>query len=146
MPDSIQMMLELLDEHPWMCNCFTQQGFHAVRRSNQQWAGLWTDLIIEQVMMTSIKSCGGFVRGRGITETVRLQRIYGMHHCAGIHDAMTALTNIKHKTSEQRVELSSFRCNQDFKGADTPPTPTQNDLLVAMHMVYLVLLIVELFR
>ena len=32
-----------------------------------------------------------------------------------------------------------------FKGADTPPTPTQNDLLVAMHMVYLVLLIVELF-
>ena len=33
------------------------------------------------------------------------------------------------------------------KGADTPPThtPTQNDLLVAMHMVYLVLLIVELF-
>ena len=33
-----------------------------------------------------------------------------------------------------------------IKGADTPPTPTQNDLLVAMHMVYLVLLIVELFR
>ena len=35
-----------------------------------------------------------------------------------------------------------------FKGADTPPThtPAQNDLLVAMHMVYLVLLIVELFR
>ena len=37
---------------------------------------------------------------------------------------------------------------QKVKGADTPPThtPTQNDLLVAMHMVYLVLLIVELFR
>ena len=37
---------------------------------------------------------------------------------------------------------------QSFKGADTPPThtPTQNELLVAMHMVYLVLLIVELFR
>ena len=39
-------------------------------------------------------------------------------------------------------------CLCDLKGADTPPThtPTQNDLLVAMHMVYLVLLIVELFR
>ena len=38
--------------------------------------------------------------------------------------------------------------NKLLKGADTPPThtPTQNDLLVAMHMVYLVLLIVELFR
>jgi len=30
----LQMMLELPDEHPWMYNCFTQQGFHAVRRSN----------------------------------------------------------------------------------------------------------------
>ena len=30
----------------------------------------------------------------------------------------------------------------------TPPThtPTQNDLLVAVHMVYLVLLLVQLFR
>ena len=35
-----------------------------------------------------------------------------------------------------------------IKGADTLPThtPTQNDLQVAMHMVYLVLLLVELFR
>ena len=35
-----------------------------------------------------------------------------------------------------------------IKGADTlpTPTPTQNDFLVAMHMVYLVLLLVELFR
>ena len=24
----------------------------------------------------------------------------------------------------------------EFKGADTTPTPTQNDLMVAMHMVY----------
>ena len=33
-----------------------------------------------------------------------------------------------------------------IKGADTLHTPTENDLLVAMHIVYLVLLIVELFR
>ena len=34
------------------------------------------------------------------------------------------------------------------EGADTSPKPTpmQNDLLVAMHVVYLVLLLVELFR
>ena len=36
------------------------------------------------------------------------------------------------------------RCQ--FKGADTPHTPTQNDILLAMHMVYVVLLLVQLFR
>ena len=48
--------------------------------------------------------------------------------------------------------INPFTCDftltvSDIKGADTPPThpPTQNDL-VTMHMVYLVLLIVELFR
>ena len=33
-----------------------------------------------------------------------------------------------------------------FKGADTLPTHTQNGLLVAIRMVYLVLLCVELFH
>ena len=111
----LQMMLELPNDHPWLYKCFTEQGFHAVRRSNRHWAGLWTDLIIEQVMMRSIKSRGGLTRGRGITETVRLQWIYSMHRCAGIHDAMTTLTNTKHKTSEQHVDLSISRSNRDFK-------------------------------
>ena len=46
------------------------------------------------------------------------------------------------------TEMFNLIPNNVFKGADTPPMhmPTQNDLLVAMHMVYLVLLIVELFR
>lgn len=48
----------------------SEQGFHAIRRNNRYWAGLWTDLIIEQVMMCSIKSRGGLTRGRGITESV----------------------------------------------------------------------------
>ena len=75
----LQMMLELPNDHPWLYKCFTEQGFHAVRRSSRHWAGLWTDLFIEQVLMRSIKSRGGLTRGRGITETVRLQWIYTMH-------------------------------------------------------------------
>ena len=43
--------------------------------------------------------------------------------------------------------LSSHVFHPNFKCADTPPphTHTQNDLQVAMHLVYLLLLIVELF-
>ena len=31
------------------------------------WAGLSTDLMIEQVMMRSLKASGGITRGRGMT-------------------------------------------------------------------------------
>ena len=65
-------------------------------------------------MMRSIKSRGGLTRGRGVTETVRLQWIYSMHKCAGVHEAMTSMTNVKHKTSEQHIELGTSRSNRDF--------------------------------
>ena len=110
----LQLMQELQTDHPWLYHCFTEQGFHTVRRSNRFWAGIWTDLTIEQVMMRSIKSRGGLTRGRGVTETVHLQWIYSMHKCAGIHDAMTSMTNAKHQTSEQHMELGTSRSNRDF--------------------------------
>ncbi len=74
-------------------------------------AGLWTDLVIEQVMMRSIKSHGGLTE----EESVRLQWIYSMHKCAGIHDAMTTMTNLKNKAIEQHIELGSSRCKRDFQ-------------------------------
>ena len=38
-----------------------------------------------------------------------------MHKCAGIHEAMTTITNMKTKTSEQHVELSRSRREHDFQ-------------------------------
>ena len=111
----LQLMRELPTYHPWLYRCFTEQEFHAVRRSNRFWAGLWTDLIIEQVMMRSIKSRGGLTRGRGVAETVRLQWIYSMHKCAAVHDAMTTVTDLKHMTSEQHVEFGTSRSTCDYE-------------------------------
>ena len=50
-----------------------------------------------------------------MTETVRLQWIYSMHKCAGVHDAMTTITNLKHNTSDQHVELGISRSKYDFR-------------------------------
>ena len=111
----LQLMMELPNEYPWLYQCFIDQGFHRVHRSSRYWGGLWTDLVIEQVMMPSIKSCGGLSRERGITESVRLQWTYSMHKCTGIHDAMTTMTNLKNKASEQHIELGSSRCKCDFQ-------------------------------
>ena len=78
-----------------------------------------TDFVIEQVMMRSIKSRGGLTRGRGMTESVRLQWVCSLHKCAAVHDAMTTTTNLKHMTSDQHIELSSSRCKHDFEDLST---------------------------
>ena len=77
------------------------------------WGGLWSDLIIEQVMMRSLKSRGGLTRGRGVTETVRLTWIHSMHGAASVHNSMTELTNARYTTSEQHIELGKSLMKRD---------------------------------
>ena len=105
----LQEMLQLESKYPWLHKKFTDEGFHTVRRSTRFWAGLWTDLTIEQVMMRSIKSRGGLTRGRGVTESARTTWINTAHRVSGVHEAMTDLTNLKHKSSDQHVEMSISR-------------------------------------
>ena len=64
-------MLKLKDSHPQVHEKFAQQGAHVTRRSERYWTDLWPDLIIEQVLMKSLKSCGRLTHGRGLTESVR---------------------------------------------------------------------------
>ena len=80
-----------------------------MRRSDRFWAGLWADLIIEQVMMRSLKTRGGITRGGGMSDSVRLVWVGSMHRRVGIHEAMTTLTNMKRNTSEQHVESTMSR-------------------------------------
>ena len=63
----VQQMFKLREEHPDVFKRF-EEGFHVVRRSDRQWAGLSVDLVIEQVLMRSMKTSGGLTRGRGMSE------------------------------------------------------------------------------
>ena len=48
-----------------------ENGLHVVRRADRYWAGLSTDLVIEQVLMRSLKTTGGLTRGRGIDKNLK---------------------------------------------------------------------------
>ena len=58
----LQLMDELPFDFPWLYNLFPQ-GYYTIRRSDQFWAGLWTDLLIEQSLMRTAKNRGGLTRG-----------------------------------------------------------------------------------
>ena len=88
-------------------------GFHVVRRSDRYWAGLSTDLVIEQVLMRSVKTSGGLTRGRGMTEVQRLTWILGMPSYAEVSFAMQELTGVNYNTGEQHMDTSKSRQHRD---------------------------------
>ena len=86
-------MQDLANSHPWLHQQFID-GFHAVRRSDRHWSGLWSDLVIEQTLMRSIKTRGGLTRGRGMSDSVRTLWTLSLSFTAGVHNAMMDLTGL----------------------------------------------------
>ena len=119
----LQFMSSLETDHPGVYREFVA-GFHVVRRTNRLWAGLSTDLVIEQVLMRSLKTSGGLTRGRGRTERQRVIWLLSLPASAEINRAVLELTGVHYSTSEQNKDMSKSRQARDMK--DTQP------LLVAL--------------
>ena len=58
-------MVTLESDNPAVFQKFVN-GFHVIRRSDRYWAGLGSDLVIEQTLMRSLKSTVGLTRGGGM--------------------------------------------------------------------------------
>ena len=110
---ALQLMQELQITYPWLYQQFHEDGFHTVRRIKCCWSGLWSDLVIEQVMMKSLKSRGGLTTGRGMRESVRNQWAHSMHRCSAIHTTVTTLTGLVSRSSEQHEEMGKSRRDHD---------------------------------
>ena len=93
-------MIPLESTHPVVYQKLID-GFHVVTRSDPKWAGLSTDLGIEQVLMRSMKTSGGLARGGGMTEKQRLIWLLSMAVCAEMNRAMLDLTGVSYSTGEQ---------------------------------------------
>ena len=100
--------------HPWLHKQFVN-GFHAVRRENRHWAGLWSYLLIEQTLMQSVKTRGGLTRGRGMSQAVHHIWVLSLNHCAAVHDAMSSLSGLIVKSSEQHVDMGISRQKRDLE-------------------------------
>lgn len=111
-----QKMDKLKETHPEVYSQF-QEGHHVIRRSDRFWAGLSTDLVIEQVLMRSVKTTGGLTRGRGMSETQRSVWLLSTPACAEVNLAMQELTSVIYAPSEQHKEVSDARKEKDM--ADT---------------------------
>ena len=108
----LQTMLRLQESHLDVHKKYLE-GYHAVRRSDRFWAGLSSDLVIEQVLMRSIKTDGGLTRGKGITENQRLVWVMSRPACVSTNEAMQKLSGVTYETSEQHKDTSAARQTRD---------------------------------
>ena len=110
----LQKMTELKEDHPDVYKNFMEGSF-VLRRTDRYWAGLSSDLVIEQVLMRNLKTSGGLTRGRGMTENQRLLWLLSMPSCAEINFTMQELTGTLYQTSEQHKESCSNRKKRDIE-------------------------------
>ena len=108
----LQKMYALKDDNSEVHQKF-QSGFHVIRRSSQYWAGLGSDLVIEQTLMRSLKSQGGLTRGSGMSEHQRTVWAMSSTVSSIYNLAMQDLTARSYTTSEQHKELSASRVRRD---------------------------------
>ena len=110
----LQRMSHLEIDHPEVYQHF-QNGLHVTRRSERYWAGLSTDLVIEQVLMRSMKTSGGLTRGRGMTEQQRVIWSLALPACAEVNRAMQELTGVLFNSGEQNQDMTQSRQVRDWK-------------------------------
>ena len=91
------------------------EGRHVVRRSGRYWAELSTDLVIEQVLMRSIKSAGGLTRERGMDEQQRHVWLLSIPACAEENKALQEYTSVSYCTSDQHKDTSLASQERDTR-------------------------------
>ena len=114
----LQSMTDLRTDHLDVYRDFLS-GLHVARRSDRFWAGLSIDLVIEQVLMRSLKISGGLTRGRGLTEQKRLIWLLSMPACAETNHTMQELTGVQFNSGEQNKDMSKARQTRDMKDTVT---------------------------
>lgn len=108
----VQEMSQLHSRNPNLFVKF-EHGCHVIRRTDQFWAGLSADLVIEQSLMRSLKTPGGLTRGSGMTEEQRALWTMSTPITSEYNYAMQEFTELAYTTSEQHKEGTQSRIKRD---------------------------------
>jgi len=98
---------------PMFCAGSFINGFFTIRRTNKFSSGTWTDMIIEQSLIKSIKTDGSVVRGRSTQESVLSKWVYGMHATNAVCEGIEKFCNISLDIADQHVDARDSRIKRD---------------------------------
>jgi len=90
-------------------------NFFSIKRSNKFFCGTWSDMIIEQSLMKSSKSKGGFTRGRSTNESVLNKWVNGLLTASNISEGLEHFCGLYFHSGEQHVDASDARIKRDVE-------------------------------
>ena len=88
-------------------------GLHVIHRSDRFWADLSQDLVIQQVLMRSLKKSAGLTRGRGMSERQQAIWLLSMPLTAGANRTMQDFTGTKYQISDQHKDTGQAQITRD---------------------------------
>ena len=116
---SLMLFLNKMDKfeqtNPSIYNKFVE-GLFVLRRTDSCWAGVYSDLYIEQVLMSGLKSVGGLTRGCGFEETTSLTWLLSMPACGDVTQAVHEVSDVT-QVSDIHKDCTKARMERD--AADT---------------------------
>jgi hypothetical protein len=114
----LQRMLELQKTMPQSeLERFVGKAYFTIRRTDKFWSGTWTDMVIEQYLMRSIKSIGGLTHGRGFKSSTIAKWINTMPQTTKVVDKVECFAGVSSRTSEQHAEVKDARIKRDVLDA-----------------------------
>lgn len=99
-------------------NLYTASSYFTIRRLKKFWSGVWTDMIIEQILMRSMKTQGGLTHGRGMSESVISKFVLTMLTLVDISNEMDNFCDVSYSTSDQHVDSTECRIARDAADLD----------------------------
>ncbi|CAH2086035.1 unnamed protein product [Euphydryas editha] len=90
-----------------------KNGFFTVKRTEKFNSGTWTDMVIEQSLMKSMKTEGGVSRGRSTQESVLCKWVYAMYATNTICEEIERFCNISFDSVDQHVDARDSRIKRD---------------------------------
>lgn len=88
-------------------------GVFTIRRSNKFNCGTWNDMVIEQSLMTLMKSEGEVAHGRSTQERVMSKWVHGMHALNTISEDIETFCKVTLNIVDQHVDVRDSRIKRD---------------------------------
>ncbi|GBP42632.1 hypothetical protein EVAR_87183_1 [Eumeta japonica] len=83
-------------------------------RTEKAWAGIWTDMTIEQMLMRTIHTgAQGLSHGRTMTSSLMTRFLEGMPYAIEIMNQLEDYVNIRWESSDQHVDVTPARQKRD---------------------------------
>lgn len=90
---------------------FTKDGLFTVRRSDKSWAGVWSDMTIEQMLNRFFET--DMKHGRGVTPGVFARYLFTMPSTFSIMECIEDFFHVKTSSSEQHTDIGPSRQKRD---------------------------------